>query len=114
MPQMPTTPGQLEIYGTFSKHLRLRFMGAGLAIEFHYNQEPGVHFKAEAPPEFREAILKGLGDAMAIRFPKFPEHASIWITRIEVHEVDSSWMAFYRAARMVVEQAYWLSQPVEA
>ena len=114
MPQMPSTPGQVEVYGNFSKHLGPRFMSAGLAVEFHYNQEPGIHFKTKAPSEFRDAILKGLRDAMAIRFPEFPDHASIWINRVEVHKMNSSWMAFYRAARMVVEQAYCLSQSVEA
>jgi translation elongation factor EF-G len=51
---------------------------------------------------------------MALRFPQFPESASIWITRVDAHDVDSSSMAFYRAARMVVEQAYSRTQPVEA
>jgi hypothetical protein len=114
MAQQPTTPGEVEVYGTFSKHVGPRFIGAGLAVRFHYNQEPGIHFKADAPSEYREAILKGLGDAMALRFPGVVESASLWITRVDVHEVASSWMAFYQAARMVVEQAYPLSQPVGA
>lgn len=114
MPQLSKTPGEVEVYGTFSKHLGPRFSGAGLAVQFHYNQEPGIHFKADVPSDYRGAILKGLNDGMAIRFPEFPKSASIWITRIDAHEVDSSWMAFYQAARMVVEQAYSITQPVEA
>jgi hypothetical protein len=114
MPPLPTTPGQVEVYGTFSKHLGPRFTAAGVGVQFHYNQVPGVHFKAEAPSEYREAILKGLADGMALRFPEFPASGSIWITRVEVHPIDSSWNAFYRAARMVVEQAFSLVQPVEA
>ena len=114
MPQLPTTPGEVEVYGTFSKHMGPRFVGAGLAVQFHYNQVPGTHFKAEVPSEYRDAILKGLQDTMGIRFPDFPASASIWVTRVDAHEVDSSWMAFYQAARMVVEQAYSLTHPVEA
>ena len=114
MPQLPKTPGEVEVYGTFRKHLGPRFSGAGLAVQFHYNQAPGIHFKAGVPSEYREAIIKGLNDGMALRFLEFPESASIWITRVDAHEVDSSWMAFYQAARMVVEQAYALAQPVEA
>ena len=114
MPQLPKTPGEIEVYGAFSQHLGPRFSSAGLAIQFHYNQEPGIHFKADVPTEYRDAILKGLRDAISIRFPDFPESASIWITRVDAHKVKSSSVAFYRAARMVVEQAYSLTQPVEA
>jgi hypothetical protein len=113
MTQSPIAPGEVEVYSTFSKHLRGRFASVGLGIQFHYNPKPGIHFKSDVPPEYREAILKGLRDAMSLRFPQFPESASIWITRVEAHEVDSSWNAFYRAARIVVEQAYLLTQPVE-
>ena len=113
MPQLPATPGEVEVHGRFSQHCGPRIVGAGLGIQFHYNQSPGIHFKANVPPEFREAIVKGLRDGMALRFPQFPESATIWITRVDAHEVDSSWTAFYRAARMVVEQAYSLRQPVE-
>ncbi len=113
MPRTPITPGELKVHCTFSKHLGGRFTSAGLEIDFHYNQEPGVHFKADVPPEFREATLKGLHDAMSLRFPQFPQTASIWITRVESDEFASSWDAFYRAARMVVEQAYSLTQPAE-
>src|SRR2546421_8113872 len=114
MPQIPATPGEVEVHCTFSQHRGPRFVGAGLWIQFHYNQTPGIHFKADVPSEFCEAILKGLRDGMALRFPQFPKSASIWITRVDAHDVDTSSMAFYRAARMVVEQAYSLTQPVEA
>src|SRR5258706_1497640 len=113
MSQPSMMPGEVEVYGSFSKHLGPRFSGAGVGVQFHYNQEAGIHFKVDVPPEYRDAILKGLRDAIAARFPKFPESASIWIMRVDVHEVDSSWVAFYRAARMVVEQAYSLTQAVE-
>lgn len=113
MSQGPINPGEVEVFGTFSKHLGPRFSGAGLGIQFHYNQEPGIHFKTDVPSEYREAIMKGLRDAMATRFPDFPQSASIWVTRVEPHAVDSSWTAFYLAARMVVEQAFSLSRPVK-
>ncbi len=114
MTYSPITPGEIVVCGTYTQHLGPRFSAAGLTIEFHYNQEPGIHFKTDLPSEYRGAILKGLRDAMTLRFPQFPESASIWITRVEVHEVHSSSMAFYRAARMVVEQAFSLTQPVES
>jgi hypothetical protein len=72
---MPSrSPGELEVYGCFSKHLGPRFMGAGLRLQFHYNQEPGVHFKVKAREEYREAILRGIRDAMSVKFPDFPEN----------------------------------------
>ncbi|HEY1684065.1 MAG TPA: hypothetical protein VGG19_04835 [Tepidisphaeraceae bacterium] len=104
----------VEVYGTFSKHLGPRVIGAGISIQFHYNQVPGVHFKVEVPAEYRDAILKGLADGMASRFPEFPASGSIWITRLEVHPVNSSSDAFYHAARMVIDQAFSLACPVEA
>ena len=113
MPQLRATPGEVEVHGTFSQHSGPRIVGAGLRIQFHYNQTPGIHFKADVPSEFREAILKGLRDGLRHRFPQFPESASIWITQVDAHDVDSSSMAFYRAARMVVEQAYSLMQTLE-
>jgi len=114
MRRQPKTPGEIEIYGFFRKHIGPRFIAAGLGIQFHYNQEPGIHFKVEAPSEYSEAIIKGLRDAMRVSFPEFPSSASIWITRIQIDAIDSSWMAFYQAARMVIEQAFSTSQPDDA
>jgi hypothetical protein len=110
MSESPITPGEVEVYGTFRKHLGPRFAGAGLGVQFHYNQTPGIHFKTEPPAEYREGILKGLRDGLALRFPLFPASATIWVTRIDASDVDSSWMTFYQAARMVIEQAYSLTQ----
>ena len=94
-------------------HLGPRFEAAGLRVQFHYNQKPGIHFKAEPPAEYRDSILKGLRDGMALRFPNFPSTGSLWITEISAHEVDSSQRAFYRAARMVVDQAFGLATSAE-
>lgn len=85
-------------------------MGAGLRLQFHYNQTPGIHFKTAVCEEYREAILKGIKDGMSIRFPDFPRTRSIWITEVAEHPVDSSPMAFYEVARCVIEQAYALFQ----
>jgi len=106
----PSAPGEVEVYGHFSKHLGPRLMAAGLRIQFHSNQTPGIHFKAAVSDEYREAVLKGIRDAMATRFPDFPESGSIWITEITEHPVDSSPRAFYLAARCVIELAYALTQ----
>ena len=85
-------------------------MGAGLRLVFHYNQVPGVHFRAPVNEEFRDAILKGIKDGMAARFPNFPPTGSIWITEVSEHPVESSQMAFYLAARCAIDQAYSLVQ----
>lgn len=113
MTDRPILPGEVEVYGSFSKHLGPRFMAAGLGIRFHYNQSAGIHFKVDVPDIFREAIIKGLSDGMADRFPQFPKTGSIWVTSIKIHEVDSSWSAFYQVARMVIEQSYYLALPYE-
>lgn len=76
---------------------------------FHYNQAPGIHFKAAVSEEYREAILKGIKDGMSIRFPDFPATGSIWITEVTEHPVDSSQIAFYQAARCAIEEAYALA-----
>jgi len=82
---------------------------AGLRVQFHYNQKPGIHFKIEPREEYRVAILRGIGDGMVARFPDFPVTGSIWITEILEDEVDSCELAFYKAGRMVIEQAYALN-----
>lgn len=89
-------------------------MGAGLGLQFHHNQTPGIHFKTPVREEYREAIVKGIKDGMSIRFPDFPETGSIWITEVTEHTVDSSPMAFYLAARCVIEEAYALTHAKHA
>src|SRR5947209_7433531 len=109
----PTSPGEVEVLVSYSMHLGPRFEAAGLKVQFLYNQKPGIHFKVESPPEYRDSILRGLQDGLAVRFPKFPSSGSLWITEILAHDVDSSGRAFYRAARMVVDQAYGLATNAE-
>jgi hypothetical protein len=89
-------------------HLGPRCQAAGLRIQFHYNQVPGIHFKIEPPEEYRDSILRGLRDGLALRFPRFPSTGAIWVTEISVHPVDSSQQAFYRAGRMAIDQAFSL------
>ena len=90
-------------------HLGPRYEAAGLRIQFHYNQAPGIHFRIEPPAEYRDSIVQGLRDGLASRFPEFPATGSVWITEIAEHEVDSSQRAFYLAARMVMDQAFSLA-----
>jgi hypothetical protein len=106
----PDTPGEVEVLARFSIHLGPRFESAGLRVQFHYNQTPGVHFKVEPPEEYRNAILKGIADGMAARFPNFPSRGSVWITEVLEHEVASRQRAFYRAGRLVIDQAYSLTE----
>jgi hypothetical protein len=83
---------------------------AGLRVQFHYNQKPGVHFKVQPRGDYRSAILRGIEEGMASRFPNFPTNGSIWITEILDDEVDLCERAFYKAGRLVIEQAYVLNQ----
>lgn len=106
----PIPPGQVEIYGHFRKHLGPRYMAAGLRLQFHYNQIPGIHFKVAVSEEYKVAITKGIRDGMSLRFPDFPETGSVWITEATEHPVDSSPLAFYLAARCVIDEAYTLTQ----
>ena len=109
----PASPGEVEVLGNYSMHLGPRFEAAGLRVQFHYNQTPGIHFRVECPNEYRDAIMRGLRDGIALRFPTFPSIGSLWITEVLAHEVDSSQRAFYRAARMVIDQAFALVTSAE-
>ncbi len=109
-----TTPGELEVYAAYRIHLGPRYEGAGLRIQFHYNQTPGIHFRVEPPEEYRAAIVKGIEEGMALRFPDFPATGCIWITEVTAHEIDSSQRAFYRAGRLVVDQAHSLCDTTKA
>ncbi|MDD5140264.1 MAG: hypothetical protein PHY43_08410 [Verrucomicrobiales bacterium] len=103
-------PGEIEVYCYFRQHIGTRMEAAGLRVQFHYNVAPGIHFRVAPPEEYRSAIIMGIEDGMAARFPEFPKTGSIWIVEITEHDVDSSPRAFYRAARTVIDQAYSLSQ----
>jgi hypothetical protein len=46
---------------------------------------------------------------MALRFPDFPETGTVWVVDVKVDQVESSRRAFYRAARLVIEQAFSLA-----
>jgi hypothetical protein len=104
-------PGEVELQGRFRRHLGPRITAAGLRIQFHRNQVPGIHFKVEPESEYRPDIERGLRDGMEARFPGVIGSWSIWVIGIEEHEVDSSPQAFYRVSRMLVEQAYFLARP---
>jgi hypothetical protein len=110
----PVAPGQIEVHAAFRISLGPRFEAAGLRVQFHYNQAPGVHFKADPPEEYRAAIIQGIEMGMALRFPDFPSTGSVWITEVTADEVYSSVRAFYRAGRLVIDQAYSLSEITKA
>ena len=104
----------MEVYAYFSIHHGPRLEAAGLRVQFHYNQTPGIHFKVQPREEYRSFIIKGIEDGMAARFPDFPSTGSIWITEITEDEINSSQQAFYRAGRLVIDQAYSLTQTAKA
>ena len=106
---MSILPGETELVSEFSRHVGPKIEAAGLRIQFHYNQEPGISFKAQPSAEYRAAILQGLQEGMAMRFPDFLSSGSVWVTEVMEHEIDSSSNAFYKAARLVIEQAYALA-----
>ena len=76
MPQK--APPEGIYYSFFSVHIG-RFESAGLRVQFHYNQIPGIHFKVDVSEEYKEAILRGLQEGLASRFPEFPKTGSIWV-----------------------------------
>jgi GNAT superfamily N-acetyltransferase len=99
-------PRELEMASQYRQHLGPRFESAGIRIQFHRNQPPGIHFKVDAAEEYRPSILKGIEDGLQLRFPEFAASGSVWITGVTEHPIDSSPRAFYRAARLVIEQAF--------
>jgi hypothetical protein len=108
---MSNSPGEVELRSFYRKHFGPRMQSAGLAIQFHYNQIPGIHFKVEpSEPDYRRYIELGLNEGMALRFPHFPETGSIWILEIQEDPVDSCAIAFYKVARLVIDQAHSLSE----
>lgn len=107
-------PGEVEHYAFFNTHLGPRFQSAGLRVQFHYNQVPGIHFIVEPPEEYAAAILKGLSDGLARYFPNFPDTGSVWVKEVTVHDVSSSQAAFYRAGLLVMSQALALVEIAES
>jgi len=69
---LPATPGEIELYSHFSQHLGPRYEAAGLRVQFHYNQTPGIHFCVPVPEQYRASIMRGIQEGMVLRFPNFP------------------------------------------
>jgi hypothetical protein len=107
-------PGEVEHYAFFNAHLGPRFQSAGLRVQFHYNQEPGIHFIVQPPEEYADAIMKGLRYGLTRYFPNFPDSGSVWVTEVSAHEVDSSQAAFYRVGLLVMSQAFALVEITES
>lgn len=107
-------PGEVEHYAFFSAHLGPRFQAAGLRVQFHYNQGPGIHFIVQPPEEYADAIMQGLSHGLARYFPNFPDSGSVWVKEVTVHDVHSSQTAFYRAGLLVMSQAFALVEIAES
>ena len=114
MPQRPTSPGEVEVLVSFCKHLGPRFTAAGVGLQFHYNQTPGIHFKAAISEQFKQAVVRGIEEGLSLRFPEFPKTGAVWVTRVVEHEVDSTWNAFYLVAKLAIDQAFALTLTAEA
>jgi hypothetical protein len=98
-------PGEVELHTWFSQHVGPRFQIAGLRVQFHYNQAPGVHFQVAPPQEYEAAIIQGIEDGLTECFPNFPLTGSVWINEVIVDEVNSSQAGFYRAGLLAIHQA---------
>lgn len=98
-------PLQTEHLAWFSQHLGGRFRTAGLRIQFHDNQQAGIHWQVACPEEYQAAILQGLHEGMNDAFPHYLASSGVWITEVLVDDVSSSPDAFYRAALLVIAQA---------
>ncbi|MDN2710184.1 hypothetical protein O0880_12215 [Janthinobacterium sp. SUN118] len=98
-------PQQIEHLAWFSQHLGGRFRTAGLRIQFHDNQDRGIHWKVACPDEYRDAILHGLRDGLNDCFPGYLASGSVWINEVIIDDVSSSANAFYRAGLLVAAQA---------
>jgi hypothetical protein len=107
------TPGEVEVHGWFRKHQGPRMSAAGIGLQFHYNQVPGFHFKVEVEEELRVHILKELQRSMDRRFPRFPSTGSVWITRIDIDDIETCLWSVIQSTRMAVEQAFNLTQPLD-
>ncbi|UQV43905.1 hypothetical protein KIV45_18595 [Janthinobacterium lividum] len=103
--QRSKVPLQIEHLAWFSQHLGGRFRTAGLRIQFHDNQEAGIHWKVACPEEYQAAILQGLHEGMNDAFPQYLASSGVWITEVLVDNVSSSPDTFYRASLLVVAQA---------
>jgi len=114
MNMSPGAPGEVELYAYFSIHLGLGSRPLGCAFSFTTIRRQVYILRCRPPKQYRGAILKGIEDGMALRFPKFPDTGSIWIIEVTAHDVDSSQRAFYRAGRLVIDQAYSLTETAMA
>jgi hypothetical protein len=56
------------------------------------------------------AIIRGISEGMLLRFLDFPSSGSIWVIEVIAHEIESSERTFYRAARLVTDQAFSLCE----
>jgi len=105
----PITPGEIELFTHYRRHLGPRFDRAGLRLRSHYNQQPGIQFHVPVSSAYRAAIIRGIEQGMAKRFPDFPTTGSIWVHEIVEDDVESSEHAFYTVARAAIEQAYTIA-----
>ena len=93
----PASPGEIELYSCFSQHLGPRFEAAGLRVQFHYNQTPGIHFRVPVSEQYRAAITRGIQEGLASRFPQFPVSGSVWITEVTEHKTGQGlweWLVY--------------------
>ena len=95
----------MEILVGYNAHKGPRCEGAGIKLQIHGNQVPGILFKVEpSEPAYRRAIERGLKESAHLLGHNFLKTGSIWILEIHEHLLDSSEVAFYRAARLAINQ----------
>jgi hypothetical protein len=100
-------PSQIEIYGSFRRHLGPRFESAGIGLVFLSDENFGVDCIAEcSDPLVVPAIRRGIEERVSELFSNLRHRFRVEVVKIDYHNVDSSARAFYLAARAAIDQAF--------
>ena len=103
---MVNEPGQVEITFRFSRHIGPRYVGAGLTLEFDALRPYSFVSRAEWPEQNHDESVREVVEEVLMERLGSLERVAVVLKSIEFHEVDSSEMAFRRAARAATEAAF--------
>jgi hypothetical protein len=103
-------PRQLEVFGSFRRHLGPRFEAAGVGLVFLPDRPFGVDFTVEcSDPLVISAIRRGIEERVSELFSDLRCSFRVQVSKIDYDEVDSCARAFYLAARAAIDQAFVIS-----
>ena len=95
--------GQIKISFQFSEHVGPRFIAAGLTMRLEYADD--YKFVSNAvweSEDYTEAVERGVLDGL-IESEIDPELGiHITLLQVDFDPIDSSWMAFYAAAKSII------------